>query len=141
MRGRFLWAREDEDAGTEGGARTVALTTAQLPSHTHNGPSHTHSTPNHTHTWNNEGGTWGTVALSSSRVAFAGLRKSGVTGFSSPSSGGAFSGWDKTNIWMASSGAGTTGTGGTQATSATGGGAAHENMPPYIAASLWVRTA
>ena len=32
-----------------GGASTVALSTAQMPSHTHTGPSHTHSVSGHTH--------------------------------------------------------------------------------------------
>lgn len=65
IKGVFLWAKEDDQsAGTTGGAKTVTLTSNQMPSHTHTftGTAHTHtisgstgSESSHTHNINGGG--------------------------------------------------------------------------------------
>lgn len=90
---RFLWGCDaDGDVGVVGGEKTVTLTTAQMPSHTH-----------------------GAV-------------------YSADASG------TKNLPWLST---GVLGTGDKLAysTVATGGSAAHNNMPPYIQVSIWRRTA
>lgn len=142
VKDRFVWAKGDSDAvGATGGSKTVELTVAQMPAHAHTVNSHTHTTPNHTHTWANEGNNvWsGNQTLTSSRVLFAGVKKSGEQGLTGASSG-SFSGWTKTTAWMASSGGGTSGAA-APATNSVGSGSAHENMPPYVAAHCWRRVA
>ncbi len=126
----ILAAGETYTAGDEGGSALVALTVANLPSHSHTGPSHTHSfsaTNRHRHTIGNED---------------AGCRAGGL--MSGPGrimrrEGGNDSVWatDHTTITIS----GTTGAGGTQSTGSTGGGAGHNNMPPYVVKYCWERTA
>ena len=51
IQGKFLLGQSSGHAGgSTGGAETVTLTTAQLPSHTHSVPAHTHTVPDHQHT-------------------------------------------------------------------------------------------
>lgn len=89
---RFLYAAASaSEIGNTGGAATVTLTTAQIPSHTH------------------------AVKGTSAEV--------------SGSAGAVCETWpDKTNNRNG-------------VTLATGGGGAHENMPPYLSVYMWRRTA
>lgn len=51
---RFIYAaKQADESGKEGGAATVALDVANMPSHTHTGPSHTHTVKAHAHGLNN----------------------------------------------------------------------------------------
>lgn len=129
-------------AGATGGAKAVALTTANMPAHSHTVNSHTHSTPNHTHTWANEANKlWsGNQALTSSRALIGVVQQSGQPGFQGQNGGGYYQNWSRTTAWMASSGGGTSGAA-SPATSSVGSGGAHDNMPPYVVANLWHRVA
>ena len=142
VEGRFLWARESaQEVGTTGGLKTVALTVAQMPAHSHTVNSHTHTTPNHTHTWANENTTWsGNQVLNSSRIVMAAVKKSGQQGFQGLTGSGFYRDWAKTTAWMVSSGGGTSGAA-APATNSVGSGSGHENMPPFIATNCWHRTA
>ena len=117
-----------------GGAKTVTLTAAQIPAHTHTQDSHTHTQDAHNHTQNSH-----THAITELRDATTG----GAT----------------TNIALTadtSSTLGTKVTGGTVATNQTtvatnqaatatnqntGGGGSHPNVPPYFVVYMWKRTA
>ena len=84
----FLWASRSTDIiGQTGGEKTVTLTAAQMPKHSHGG-TYTNAGTARTHAW--------------------------------LASGGSSMGYD---------------------TVEAGGGAAHNNMPPYIQVSVWRRTA
>ena len=110
LRNRFVVAAGDTYAvGATGGADSVTLTTDQMPAHTHTGT--TNSDGNHSHTaairdaWQNN-----TV--------------------NNNGSGGMYVGQNNTNTY-------TTSTAGAHThsftTASTGGGASHENRPPYYA--------
>lgn len=123
-------ADTDFDAAEEtGGAKTVTLTSAQIPSHQHNIPQHQHSIPSHTHPLSasysvqhdnvDENGTDG--RMSSWTFANTGdTPKTGNTG---------------------AGGAGSTDLGGAGITDASGGGQSHPNLPPYVVVYIWKRTA
>ena len=99
----------DFDTAEEtGGAKTVTLTAAEMPSHTHVQDAHTHSfLP---------------------RSATTGAVSSIVTGTLDTSS--TISGSNQPHIQAA-----------TAVNQSTGGGGAHNNLPPYIVAYFWKRTA
>ena len=120
-----------------GGAATVTLDATQIPSHTHTvtatgtsgaGGSHNHTVndPSHSHTFNEGGYTGGgSLPLASlNTVTGTGYTNSSTTGVSINGVG------DHTHSVSVS---------GTAA--ATGGGLAHENLPPYYALAYIMRTA
>jgi microcystin-dependent protein len=139
LRDRFLvGAGLSYPNAATGGAATVSLSTAQLPSHSHgisdtghvhgiidSGHAHGVTDPGHNHGSGNGGGfitntgSGGPVISSGSGGGVSGGTSIAVTGIGVNSSG--------SNISMASA---TTGISGTQN---TGSGAAIENRPPYFA--------
>lgn len=119
-----------------GGAKTHTLTAAEMPAHTHTQDSHNHTQNTHTHT----------------QDAHAHTQRRNNTAT------GANTGWTTAFDTSSSSPAAdvNTGTGSTTATNQnatatnqaatatnqnTGGGGAHNNVPPYFVVYMWKRTA
>ena len=157
IQGKFLLARDGSHAaGTTGGSENVTLTTEQIPAHSHTGGAHTHTGPSHTHTINSHGhsascstngehshnvdrnknaasGTARYAAQAASAKTTHGTTKNGSHAHSITIGGSG-------TLTSNAGGTGNTGSGGTVATSNTGGGQAHSNMPPYLAVHVWKRT-
>jgi microcystin-dependent protein len=122
--GRVLVGRDGNDtdfdtAEETGGAKTVTLTEAQIPSHTHVQNSHNHTQDAHLH----------------AQQRF-------------PTATGASTGFT-VDTSMSGTPAAANNTGSTTATNQaatatnqnTGGGGAHNNLQPYIVVYMWKRTA
>lgn len=131
----LLAAGSSYAAGSTGGEATHKLTTAEMPSHTHTQNAHTHTTPPHTHSF------WTNDSWSSNCVGGIGRTAARGLGFVEQSGGSYQYRWQNgdgeriaTEITMD-----------TYSTTATnqrsGGGGAHNNMPPYLAVYMWKRTA
>ena len=103
-----------------GGAKTVTLTAAEMPQHTHVQNAHTHVQDSHTHTIP-VGATDDTAAPFDR--ADAGTNASGA------------------NATTASGGTVATNQNATAVNQNTGGGGAHANLQPYIVVNFWKRTA
>lgn len=106
--------------GATGGSATVTLTEDQMPSHTHTQQSHSHT---------NIDGNFVTSTQSSAnntRVTYSSSGNRMVDGFNTTNS--IFHHRPTTS-------------GTTAINNETGGGQAHENMPPYLAVNVWKRTA
>ena len=112
-----------DTVGNTGGAKTVTLTTNEIPIHNH--PGSTSTAGSHAHT-----------ALNNSSH-----RSSNELGGQGTAAGGSFI--DRIMVWIGgnfgTSAAGAHGH--TVATNNVGGGQPHDNMPPYQVAYRWVRTA
>lgn len=139
LRDRFVvGAGTSYAVGATGGAATVTLTEAQMPSHTHSitatatsesAGAHTHSVtdPGHVH------------AIISPNYALAGVAGAGNNGWINGSLN-AVSGAAVTGISINSAGAHTHVVSVTATAATTGGGQAHENRPPYYALAYIMKT-
>ena len=153
IKDHFVWAKGDSDTvNATGGAKTVSLTTAQLPSHNHGG-STGNSSPStnavslttggmnqNSYGWFETLGQWNGNALQ-----YAGNINSLGSYSQVGLSGGA--GNDLRIIEIHNSHVHSIGAHShtvdshSHSISAEGNGIAHENMPPYIAKYCWERTA
>jgi microcystin-dependent protein len=132
LRDRFIvGAGSSYAAGNTGGAATVGLSIANLPSHNHgiNDPGHAHaiSDPGHSHGVNDPGHSHSGQVGQGSGTGYSVAQPSGLN------VGGI--GFAGTGIWLSASATnvGVYGAYTNISTQATGSGAAHENRPPYYA--------
>ena len=117
--GRFLLGSSGSYAlGSTGGASTVKLAVANLPSHTHSASqsAHTHSQPAHTHKINLYNDSGANYVLASGGGATRGTP-------TTTSAGGDTTGSATPSISIG----------------ATGSGTAFSIMPPYLAVNIWKR--
>lgn len=118
LRGRFVLAASSaRPAASEGGAETVPLTTAQMPSHSHGGVTAGQS---QTHSHSNPTGNYQNWNIPGSGVGYENILTIGGGTPYDPGTGGAS-------------------TDHTHGISAEGSGAAHENMPPYYALTYIIK--
>ena len=111
----------DFDTAEEtGGAKTHTLTSAEMPSHTHTQDAHTHTQNAHSHTQRYHSATTGPL--------------SGPTTAPDTSSN------TITNYGLTTADATATNQDATATNQNTGGGGAHNNLPPYFVVYIWKRT-
>ena len=116
---RFLYGQGTKAIGATGGAETVTLSTAQMPTHNHNVGS-----INCIGSFTNNGAAYANQ--------FTGVfNGTGRTNVGSNRDGGSDGGWY--DFDMSRNRSGDTGN--------NGSNAAHENMPPYLVVAIWQRTA
>lgn len=109
----------DFDAAEKtGGAKTHTLTSAEMPSHTHVQDAHTHTQNAHSH------------VQGVNSAATGGL--SGYTADTSTNT--------RVDSGYSTAAATAVNQNATAVNQSTGGGAAHNNMPPFLAVYFWKRT-
>ena len=128
----FLLATGDTYAnGSTGGEATHTLTENEMPSHTHIQDSHNHTQNSHNHTQNPHSHTIGSLA----RYVVNGKSVAAVG-----DSYGNTQNYKTGNTTATNKEATATNNPQTATNQNTGGGQAHNNMPPYLAVNIWKRT-
>ena len=129
----FLLASGDTYAnGSTGGEATHTLTTNEMPSHTHIQDSHNHTQNAHNHTQNPHSHTIGSLAR---YVANGGAVAAVGDGYGNSKN------YKTGNTTATNKEATATNNPQTATNQNTGGGQAHNNMPPYLTVNVWKRTA
>ena len=137
--------------GVTGGAETVALSAAELPSHAHSMPAHAHGISDHTHTGTVTGGSHDhPIDLDmqvTSEHGHAGTEAAaggpGPSGTTNPATTGVVgpSGSDHSHtLALDAAGGGSTGASTVGNTGSIGSGTAHENMQPYLVLNYMIKT-
>lgn len=131
----FLFGANNTNLGATGGEQTHTLSVNEMPKHTHIQNTHNHTQNSHGHS-PGSGRNFMTAPNGSGWKEIAGSNISGsgyhyvVTSDSS-----------NYNVYVAGSGNTTATNQSAVATNNnTGGGLAHNNMPPYLAVNIWKRT-
>lgn len=153
--GRMLVGRDAGDADFDtaeetGGAKTHMLTTAEMPAHTHVQDAHTHTQNSHNHTQDAHNHTQDAHVHTQRRNnVTTGANSGWTTAFDTSSSSPVADSGTGTGSTVATNQAATatnqaataTNQNATATNQNTGGGGAHNNMPPYIVVYMWKRTA
>lgn len=128
-------------AGATGGASTVTLSAAQMPSHTHTGTTGVNSVDHtHTGTTSSAGAHTHTTPLSDGGF-FAYSGGGGTAGINEPLGADGTTSSAGAHTHTMTTGANSVDHTHSFTTASAGSDSAHENRPPYLAAYFWNRTA
>lgn len=116
----FILAAGTREANATGGEESHALTSSEMPSHSHSGS--TASAGSHNHAWK---GYVGGGAMSGSTNVFALFGSDSAASYINKGKGPQSTGAHTHTVTVGK----------------TGDGSAHNNMPPYRVANVWERTA